>query len=183
MAHRLGRVDPERAIGLSVTDEVGLIGLRSLAASPPISDTDLWMDTGSTGNKSQQRYRLGSSHAVTPRRPFFFDPTGSSGGSCRKLIVWSFFLWLPRIATLCAGPGYWGSLMSCAFWLARCRNLYVSPWPCYLISSPDAAPLGHLRCLAAPWAVIGPTAGWEAAALAFVRLCALEVHPGSDCWT
>ena len=32
-AKRLGRVGPERAIGLSVTDEVGLIGLRSIAAS------------------------------------------------------------------------------------------------------------------------------------------------------
>lgn len=146
----------ERAIGLSVTDEVGLIGLRSIAASLFISDTDFWMETGSTGSRSQHRYRLGSSPAVTsPCLVFFFDPTAALAGSCRRLIVWPFFLpscarALPRFAhdSLLGVSGE-----RCV--LAGSMQKYLRISMGCSISFPDTTPLVDLRCLAAPWAVIG----------------------------
>lgn len=87
-----------------MTDEVGLIGLRSIAASLFISDTDFWMETGSTGSRSQHRYRLGSSPAVTSPCLFFFRPNGGSGWFLQEAYRLAFFplasLLRPRIATL-----------------------------------------------------------------------------------
>lgn len=148
----------ERAIGLSVTDEVGMIGLRSIAASLFISDTDFWMETGSAGSRSQHRYRLGSSPAVTSPCLVFFSTQRRlwlvpAGGLSSGLFSFGFPL-APAHCHALRVTRYWGSLVSYAFWLARCRNTYVSPWPCS-ISFPDMTPLVDLRCLAAPWAVIG----------------------------
>lgn len=175
----------ERAIGLSVTDEVGLIGLRSIAASLFISDTDFWMEAGPTGSRSQHRYRLGSSPAVTSlvfsfstQRRLWLVPAGSLSSG---LFPFGFVL-VPAHCHALRVTRYWGSLVSYALWLARCRNTYVSPWLCpHLIpghgatrrSALSCCPLGSHR---------SPATGWEAAALACVGLYVLEVPPGSDCW-
>lgn len=176
---------PEWAIGLSVTEEVGLIGLRSIAASLFISDTDFWMETGSTGSRSQHRYRLGSSPAVTSACLLFFDPTEALAGSCRKLIVWSFPLWLPSCAP--ALPlfardsllGVSGEVVRSG-WLDA-EYLRISMVLPHLIPGHDATV--DLRCLAAPWAVIGrPLQGGRQPPLP-LGLCVLEINPGSDCWS
>lgn len=169
---------PEWAIGLSVTDEVGLIGLRSIAASLFISDTDFWMETGSTGSRSQHRYRLGSSPAVTSPCLLFFDPTEALAGSCRKLIVWSFPLWLPSCAR--ALPhfardsllGVSGEVVRSGWLDAEYLRISMGLPPSHSRtrrhrrSALSCCPLGSHR---------SPAAGWEAAALA-----SRPLRPGSQ---